>query len=118
MGLFSRPKVSEKEFKMVSTALNQARDTANLINTTVKPDVFFKRLNFFLDILLFLQRYEKYKIFKGTAPSAKYRQTIDNMDNIVNDFINRASQDCANKMAALKTNKAKSRRLRILRLNL
>ena len=63
MGLFT-PKISRQQMAFVQTTLKQMYDSGNLVNTTVKPDVFFKRLNFTLDLLLRLQPYEKYKIFK------------------------------------------------------
>ena len=63
MGWFS-PKISPWQMQQVQVALHQLQDTVNLVNTTTKPDVFFKRLNFALDLLLFLQTFEKYKIFK------------------------------------------------------
>ena len=62
MGLFS-PKISPREAEHIQSRLVQLEDTVRLINTTTKPDVFFKRLNFALDILLDLQSYEKYGAF-------------------------------------------------------
>lgn len=106
MGLFS-PKISPREAEHIQSRLVQLEDTVRLINTTTKPDVFFKRLNFALDILLDLQSYEKYGVFKGNTPSSDYNRIIHNMEVTVNDFIDRAVTANQQKLASLKTEKAK-----------
>lgn len=108
MGLFLRKtKITQRELQTVQTALNQVKDSVALINSTTKPDVFFKRLHFTLDILLFLQEYEKYKIFNNSLPSKDFNKIIKNLDATVNDFIDRASNECKRKIAGYKTQKAK-----------
>lgn len=106
MGLFS-PKITERETVYVSNRMNQLQDSVNLLNTTVKPDVFFKRLHITLDILLDLKAYEKYGIFKGNTPSNDYNKIIRNMESTVDDFIDRAIADNERKRSSLKTEKAK-----------
>ena len=108
MGLFT-PKLTSQSMEHIARLLSQAQDCARLINTTTKPDVFFKRLNFLLDLLLELQQYEKYKIFKGGTPSADYKKILNNLETTVNDFINRAQLAHEEKMRSLKTDKAKKR---------
>ena len=108
MGLFT-PKLSAMEFQRVQDRMIQLKDSVHLINTTVKPDVFFKRLNFTLDLLLDLQCYEKYKIFKGSRPSDDYRKIINNLEATVDDFIDRAVEANNEKIASMKTAKARER---------
>ncbi len=108
MGLFT-PKITRAQLEFVSTTLTQVQDCAKLINSTIKPDVFFGRLNFILDLLLRLQPYEKYGIFKGGTPTSDYNRLIANMNATVDDFITRAVEANDNKVAALKTDKAKKR---------
>lgn len=108
MGLFT-PKISPRELEYVQSRLSQLQDTAHLINTTIKPDVFFKRLNFALDILLDLQRYEKYRIFTKTKPSQDYQKIIQNMELTVDNFIDRVLEANERKIATLKTSSAKER---------
>lgn len=106
MSLFT-PKISPQEMTYVRTTLNQLQDSVYLVNTTLKPDVFFKRLNFALDLLLYLQPYEKYKIFKSGLPSSDYARMISNLGATVDDFISRALSANQSKIASLKTEKAK-----------
>ena len=108
MALFT-PRISPRELEYVRARLQQLHDTVDIVNTTIKPDVFFKRLNFSLDILLDLQNYEKYGIFKGSTPTDDYNAIIRNMDATVNDFIDRAVDANQQKLAALKTESAKKR---------
>lgn len=108
MGLFT-PKISPRDLQHVQSSLSQLQDSANFLNTTTKPDVFFKRLHFTLDLLLDLQSYEKYKIFKGSRPSDDYRKIINNLEATVNDFIDRAVVANNDKLASLKTEKARKR---------
>ena len=110
MGLFSRKRqLSSRELQTIETALNQASDSVAIINSTTKPDVFFKRLHFTLDCLLFLQQYEKYNIFKNSSPSNDLRAIIQNIEATVNDFIDRADNECKRKIATYKTERAKSK---------
>lgn len=101
--------VSNAQLEFIRSTIAQAQDSAKLINTTVHPDVFFKRLNFTLDLLLRLQPYEKYNIFKGATPTSDYNKIISNMESTVDAFITRAVEANASKVAALKTDKAKKR---------
>lgn len=106
MGFFT-PKITSSQLQHVQTAMKQLQESVYLLNNTTKPDVFFKRLNFSLDLLLDLQSYEKYKIFKGCAPTSDYNKIIRNMESTVNDFIDRAIETNRQKLATLKTDKAK-----------
>lgn len=102
-----KPSISPRELEYVCSRMQQLQDSVNLVNTTTKPDVFFKRLNFSLDILLDLQTYEKYKIFKGSKPSDDYNKIIRNLEATVNDFIDRVLVANQKKIASLKTESAK-----------
>ena len=91
----------------INTALKQADDCAKLINTTVKPDVFFGRLNFLLGILLDLQKYERQKRFHPLTPTQQYNQILSNLDATVHDFIERSHHQAVQKAEAMKTEKGK-----------
>lgn len=108
MSLFT-PKISQAQLEFVRATLGQVQDCAKLINSTIKPDVFFGRLNFILDLLLRLQPYEKYQIFKGGTPTSDYNRLVSNIEATVDDFITRAVEANDKKVAALKTEKAKTR---------
>lgn len=101
------PKISERQLECVRGRLNQLHDTEQLIYSTVNPDIFFKRLNFALDILLDLRNYEKYGIFKENSPTSDYNEIIQNMEVIVDSFIDRSIEANRQKLLALKTSGAK-----------
>ena len=79
------------------------------MNSTIQPDVFFKRLNFLLDLLLRLQPYERFGFFKGSTPTNDYHRIIANLELTVDDFITRALDANNKKIASLKTEKARIR---------
>lgn len=108
MGLFT-PKISEKQLQFVYMTMTQVYDSGNIVNTTVDPAVFFKRLNLLLDLLLRLQPYEKYKIFESATPTQDYEKIISNLEATVDDFIDRAIETNQIKIASLKTEKARNR---------
>lgn len=108
MGLFT-PRISQTDLYHVQNAMKQLQESVNLVNTTTKPDIFFKRLHFSLDLLLDLRQYEKYKIFKSSVPSRDYQKIVGNLGAIVNDFIDRAVDANNSKLATLKTEKARVR---------
>ena len=108
MGLFT-PKISRQQLESVKTLLKQAAESSNLVNSTVKPDVFFGRLGFLLDILLELQKYEKYKIFSGSSPSSDFKKLIQGLDKTVDAFINRSLNANKEKIEKLKTQSAKEK---------
>lgn len=100
------PKISPKEVQFIQNTLNPLRTSAEIINTTVSPAVFFKKLHFTLDLLLLLQEYEKYGIFKTSTPTQDYNSIINRLEKIVDAFIDRAVDANQHKMWKLKTRSA------------
>ncbi len=111
MSLFT-PKLPKHELPHVQNLLHIAQDSAKLVNETVNPDVFFGRLNMFLDVLLQLEQYEKYKILTGPKPSVQYRETLDKLGATVDLFITRSYQHALNSANTLKTEKGRQNRMR------
>lgn len=109
LGLFA-PKITKAQQSHISLSLKQLNDSASLVNTTVKPDVFFKRLHLTLDLFMDLMQYEKYKAFKKSSPTKNFNSVVGNMEATVNDFIDRAVEDNQKKIDGLKTDKAKVNR--------
>lgn len=71
----------------VRTFIVQYRDTIRLVRTTLKPDIFFKRLNFLFDILLLLQQYESIPgMFTENNPTKMLDHYRSEMECIVSDF--------------------------------
>lgn len=87
----------------ISSICAQVQETAALINKTANPSVFFGRLNFLLDCLLDLKQYERYNIFTDINPSTYYDIIVNNIEYIVDSFIDRVVSDNKNKVAKLKT---------------
>ena len=106
MGLLT-PKISNWEKEHVANLLKQLKESAKLVNTTVKPDVYFGRLHFMFDTLLELQKYEKYKIFKGGLPSRDLQNLQNGLEKSVDDFIMRSYSKRLDKANSLKTENAK-----------
>lgn len=106
---FFAPKINSYQVEQVQILLKQANESSKLVNTTIKPDVFFRRLGFLLDVLLEMQKYEKYKIFNGSLPSADYKKIINGLEKTVDAFVMRAIKANQEKVSSLKTQAAKER---------
>lgn len=106
MGLF-KPKVTKLQLETVKLTIKQLKESTGLVNTTTKPDVFFKRLNFSIDLLMELQHYEKLKIFKQSTPTKDLNKLLSNIELTVDDFITRAVELQQQKLAGLKTEKGR-----------
>lgn len=89
--------------------LKQANESAKLVNTTKSPSVFFGRLSFLLDVLLELQKYERFGLFLGSSPTNDYNNLLRNLEKTVDNFLDRANQDNFKKIYSLKTPSAKER---------
>ncbi len=112
MGVFNlfKPKLSQFQIQQINSLLKQAQESAHLVNTTVNPAVFFGRLNFLLDVLLELQKYEPYRVFRGSPPSKEYSDILNNLEKSVDAFVTRSFQKQQSQAISLKTEKAKRAR--------
>lgn len=99
--------LSDLEIESINMRVNQIIDTYNILNSTLKPDVFFGRLGFLFDTLLALQQYERYGIFTENSPSKRIRDIECGLEDRVHDFINRYMTNAWKKSAAMKTQKGK-----------
>lgn len=91
----------------IDAALKQVQESAKIVNSTKKPDVFFKRLGFLLDKLLFLQQFENQIAFYPHKPSQYYKSIIVELGETVDGFIDRALAANKQEIAKLKTTRAK-----------
>lgn len=101
------PQISKTELRQVKSLSKQLNDSKKIIYSTIKPEIFFSRIGFALDILLELKKYEKYKIFKDKTPTNDYNNLMVDLEDIVNSFIDRSHQAQLEKVSKLKTKKAK-----------
>ncbi|WP_368234761.1 DUF4236 domain-containing protein [Anaerotruncus rubiinfantis] len=93
----------------IRTMVKQTDDCINLIKSTNNPDVFFSRLNFLLDLFLALSAYDEY--FIGSNPTSEYYKMMNNLENTVNEFIDRSFSKKLDDISVLKTAKAKRNNL-------
>lgn len=87
------------------------KECANLINTTKKPEIFFRRYLLALSILNELIPVERKFPFKGDKPSKIKKEFYQKEILTVNDFIDRYYNDTLLKITSLKTEKSKIARI-------
>jgi|GEM_PF-393529 len=92
--------------------LKIARESAEIVNSTFVPATFFGRLHTFLDALLILRTYEGRCAFTGPLPTETLKETIADLEQIVDKFINRSTEMEFVLAAALKTERGKRERLK------
>lgn len=90
----------------IKMMLKQARETANTINTTKNPEVFFGRLGFLFDLLMELKKYEWIYSF-SPKPSQDLKNLENGLEKTVFVFIDRYMADTKEKVSKLKTEKGK-----------
>lgn len=92
---------------MASQYLRIAQDSANLVNTTKNPEVFFPRLNLLIEKMEQLAAMENLVDFSGNSPSNNLAEIKRNRDKIIHDFLQRYYEDTKQKIESVKTPKAK-----------
>ncbi len=83
------------------------QDCARLINTTVNPDVFFKRYQMLLEKSEEIARFEKFYKFSGASPTKELEQIRKQKQSAISNLIDRCINQYENDAANLKTEKAK-----------
>lgn len=91
--------------------LRKIKESADIVNNTVNPETFFKRLHWILNYLIYLAQYEKKIKFTGELPSTAYIRIVNNLEQTVDDFIKRAYNAELEKISKLKTESAKQKRI-------
>ena len=99
--------LSDLEIESINMRVNQIVDTYHILNTTLKPEIFFQRLGFLFDTLLSLQKYEKYGVFTANSPTKRIKDIEYGLEDRVHDFICRYMSNVWKKSAAFKTEKVK-----------
>lgn len=90
---------------------NQIKESNEIINKTTNPETFFNRLNFLLDKLLFLSQYEDNYIINNSNAIKDYNSALNNIETLVNNFIDRSYNYELEKASKLKTDKGKQDRI-------
>lgn len=91
-------------------SLKIIQDCVNLVNTTVSPEVFFKRYNLMLDHLETLAGLECTGIFKNSPelPSETYIRVEAQFNAATNDFLDRSFKNAKEHANTLKTDNGKT----------
>ena len=110
--LFFKKKLTKTDIGEIQVTLDIAKESSDLVNKTINPDVFFGRLHLVLDSLIYLTKYDDYKIFSGGKPSSEYQRILDDLEVSVNTFIDRSYQKNLAKAQALKTEKGQQARMK------
>lgn len=86
--------------------LEICNDSIRLVDTTIKPDVFFSRLDLLLTNLAELQELEKYISFSG-SPSKSLTRIRTHKQKIIHDFLVRYHKAIVAQANAAKTPRGK-----------
>jgi len=105
-GKTSKRKNSSVATVHIKTMLKQARETANTINTTKNPEIFFGRLGFLFDLLLELKKYEWVYSF-SSRPSQDLKDLERGLEKTVSVFVDRYMADMNIKVSQMKTENGK-----------
>lgn len=87
--------------------LKHCYESADIVNHTKNPDVFFSRYDFLISETKNLVQLEKMISFTGTKPSRKLRELINMKEDQTNLMIQRAFDNLDIKINKLKTVKGK-----------
>lgn len=103
---------NKKEAKFYAMGmLKIANDCANIVNTTKKPKIFFERYNLLIEKMEQLSKLEAFRCFNGKLPSKNLQEILDKKLLTIDEFIDRHHQDVLDEIHALKTSKAKEKRI-------
>ena len=63
------------------------KDCTKLVESTLKPDVFFMRLNLLLEKAKHLASLEMYLPISGTSPTDAYNEAVNQYHEAINQFL-------------------------------
>lgn len=106
---------SEKQLKALANksardSLRIADDCGKILQTTVKPDVFFDRLKLFAWHISNLALLEKYISFSGVSPTEIFSSLMKDKQECIGEFLVRYFCKTIDKADSLKTDKGKLNR--------
>ena len=105
--VMSRDELEEATKEGAENDLRVIKDCMKLINSTLKPDVFFERLNLMIQASIDLIRYEPYISFPNTTPSEMSLLFNEKYQEYVRSFLLRSYSDTFEKAKTMKTAKGK-----------
>lgn len=105
--LMTKAQLHACTLQIVQDSIRISNDCIRIISETIKPDVFFMRLNLLYEHTYKLCICEKYIKFSGAKPSQALNQFGQEHFNAVQAFINRYANSVYQKACTLKTEKGK-----------
>lgn len=103
---------SEQQLKAITLQQMQndlriVKDCLKLVNSTLKPDVFFMRLNLMIEKSKHLVNLEEYVTFPDASFAAAYNDAVNDYHKAINQFLIRYFSDTFDKAEAMKTEKGR-----------
>ncbi len=92
---------------MAEQWLKVAQESANLINSTKNPDIFFGRYNLLIEKMKLLSNAENIVKFESKKPSEDLKDILDKKQLSIKEFIDRYYNETEKKVKGLTTQKAK-----------
>lgn len=105
--IMTEQQLKEATIQQADNDLRIINDCKKLIETTLKTDVFFMRLNLFVEKAKHLSELEKYITFSGASPTAAYNEIKNDYHKAINQFLYRYFSDTFDKAENMKTEKGK-----------
>lgn len=99
------------QLESIMCMMKQVKESADIVNRTLKPEIFFGRLNFLIETLMELQGYEGRFCFGEVTPTSNLDEILTNIETTVNAFIHRSYISCLQAAAKLKTEKGREDRV-------
>ena len=93
--------------KQAQNDLRIINDCTKIVESTLKPDVFFMRLNLLVEKSKHLANLEPYFSFSGVSPTDAYNEVLNNYQEAVRLFLIRYFTDTFDKAEAMKTEKGR-----------
>ena len=109
-GQFSEQNLIKYSLDAYNRHLKMARESADLFQKTVKPDVFFSRYGHFIESARFIVGLADFIELPDNNVAESLRYAENNFEEICNDFIMRTFSRAADDVRNLKTEKAKMKR--------
>ena len=104
--VFSKSKLKQMAVLRADQSLKIVQDCIRLINTTNKPDVYFKRFDILKEKMDELVALEPFVKFKNPKPSIERNKILLNEQNSIKDFLERYTFTTRTKLDSLKNDKA------------
>ena len=105
--IMTEQQLKEATLQQAQNDLRIINDCKKLIETTLKPDVFFMRLNLLVEKVVHLCELEKYISFSSVSSTTAYIEVKNEYNQAIKQFLIRYFSDTFDKAEKMKTEKGK-----------